>query len=453
MTPTTAAAAATPGAPAAVPERYELLETVGQGAMGVVYKARDRALDRIVAIKTIQRQAEGDFEAIAARLLREAMTAARLSHPGIVTVYDVGRHRGTPYVVMEYFTGRTLAAVLEDGPLSSDRAVHVVLQVCRALAYAHAQGVVHRDVKSSNIMIDAGWHAKLADFGVAHVVDQPARDAGMMLGTPAYMAPEQARGGIPDARSDLFSVGVVLYEALTGDKPFPGDDVAQVLHDVVHVDPMPPREKNFAVPPALDVVVRRAMSKEPGDRYAEATALAEALAQASPLVDAPAVERVLLHARRPTTVAVGVLLVVIGVWLGVYLRGRVAEPPPALSPAPAAAEPSGDVSRPRERVRATAATGAAAPRAEPEPPAPAGKPGCLSVNAVPFATVYVDGREMGETPQACVRLAPGRHRVVFEWSQQRSPEHVVEIGEQHTAEAALRVSYDFRAGRFRSDAQ
>jgi Protein kinase domain/PEGA domain len=275
----------------------------------------------------------------------------------------------------------------------------------------------------------------------------------MMLGTPAYMAPEQARGGIPDARSDLFSVGVVLYEALTGDKPFPGDDVAQVLHDVVHVDPMPPREKNFAVPPALDVVVRRAMSKEPGDRYAEATALAEALAQASPLVDAPAVERVLLHARRPTTVAVGVLLVVIGVWLGVYLRGRVAEPPPALSPAPAAAEPSGDVSRPRERVRATAATGAAAPRAEPEPPAPAGKPGCLSVNAVPFATVYVDGREMGETPQACVRLAPGRHRVVFEWSQQRSPEHVVEIGEQHTAEAALRVSYDFRAGRFRSDAQ
>jgi hypothetical protein len=424
-----------------VPERYELLGTLGQGAMGVVYKARDRELDRVVAIKTIEPQAAADVEAIAARLSREAMTAARLSHPGIVAVYDVGRHANTPYVVMEYFTGRTLTELLEDGPLAPERAAHVALQVCHALAYAHAQGVVHRDVKSSNIMVDAAGHAKLADFGVAHVVDKPAHEAGMMLGTPAYMAPEHAAGGAADARSDLFSLGVVLYEVLTGVRPFPGEDVAKVLHEVVHVDPVPPRERNFAVPPALDAVVRRAMSKDPADRYAHATAFAEALAQASALGETPAIARVLGRARRRTAVAVAGLLVTIGIAVGVYVRGRVAEPltVPVLSPEPVAAA----ASPPRPEPVAPAPP---AP-AKPEAPAPAGKPGCLSVNAVPFATVYVDGRAMGETPQACVRLA-GRHRVHFEWSDRRSPDHVVEVGEAHTADNALRVSYDFRSGRF-----
>jgi len=408
--------------------------------MGVVYKARDRELDRVVAIKTIEPQAGVDVEAIAARLSREAMTAARLSHPGIVTVYDVGRHDGTPYVVMECFTGRTLTELLEAGPLAPDRAVHVALQVCQALAYAHAQGVVHRDVKSSNIMLDAAWHAKLADFGVAHVVDKPVHEAGMMLGTPAYMAPEHAAGGAADAQSDLFSLGVVLYEALTGVRPFPGEDVAQVLHDVVHVDPVPPREKNFAVPPALDVVVRRAMSKDPADRYAHATAFAEALALASALGETPAIGRVLGRVRRRTTVAVAALLVTVGIAVGVYVRGRVAEPlsVAALSPEPVAAA----VSLPRTEPVTPP------PTAKPETPVPTGRPGCLSVNAVPFATVYVDGRAMGETPQACVRLTPGRHRVHFEWSDKRSPGHVVELGSQHTPDNALRVSYDFRSGRF-----
>jgi len=426
-----------------VPERYELLGTLGQGAMGVVYKARDRELDRVVAIKTIEPQAGADVDAIAARLSREAMTAARLSHPGIVTVYDVGRHANTPYVVMEYFTGRTLTELLEDGPLAPERAVHVALQVCRALAYAHAQGVVHRDVKSSNIMLDATGHAKLADFGVAHVVDKPAHETGMMLGTPAYMAPEHAAGGAADARSDLFSLGVVLYEVLTGVRPFPGEDVAKVLHEVVHVDPVPPREKNFAVPPALDAVVRRAMSKDPADRYAHATAFAEALAQASALGETPAIGRVFGHSRRRTAVAVAGLLLTIGIAVGVYVRGRVAEPltvtVPALSAEPVAAA----VSPPRPEPVAPPPP---AP-AKAETPAPPATPGCLSVNAVPFATVYVDGRAMGETPQACMRLA-GRHRVHFEWSDKRSPEHLVEVGAAHTPDNALRVSYDFRSGRF-----
>ena len=437
MTPSTADAQLKLSARPVAPERYELLGVLGQGAMGIVYKARDRELDREVAIKTLQRHdARGsgpEVEAIAGRLSREAMAAARLSHPGIVTVHDVGRFAGTPYVVMEYFTGRTLTELLESGPLSPDRAVHVALQVCRALAYAHGQGVVHRDVKSSNIMVDTGWHAKLTDFGVARIVDKPANDSGMMIGTPAYMSPEQARGGATDARSDLFSVGVVLYEALTGATPFPGSDLARVLDDVVRLDPVPPREKNFAVSPALDAVVRRAMSKAPEDRYPDATSLAEALAQAGALSDtAP----VLHHARRRRAAIVAALIALI-VGAVLYLPSRFGDPA-SQGPTPVApVEVRASMELPRR---------AAAPEKE------GGTPACLSVNAVPFATVYVDGRDKGDTPQACVRVGAGQHRVHFRWLQRRSPDHVVDVGAQHTAENPLRVSYDFRTGRFLSHA-
>jgi serine/threonine protein kinase len=435
MTPSTADAQPKLSARPVAPERYEVLGVLGQGAMGIVYKARDRELDREVAIKTLQRHdvhgSGADFEAIAGRLSREAMAAARLSHPGIVTVYDVGRFAGTPYVVMECFTGRTLTALLENGPLSPDRAVHVALQVCRALAYAHGQGVVHRDVKSSNIMVDTAWHAKLTDFGVARVVDKPANDAGMMIGTPAYMSPEQARGGATDARSDLFSVGVVLYEALTGGTPFPGDDVARVLDDVVRLDPVPPREKNFAVSPALDAVVRRAMSKAPEDRYPDATSLAEALAQAGALTDTAPGERVLHPRRRAAAVVAALLALTAGAAL--YVSSRFGDPAPPEPTPVAPVELQASMELPRR---------AAAPERE------SGTPACLSVNAVPFATVYVDGRERGDTPQACVRVRSGQHRVHFRWSERRSPDHVVQVGAQHTADNPLRVSYDFRTGRF-----
>ena len=440
MTPSTADAQLKLSARPVAPERYELLGVLGQGAMGIVYKARDRELDREVAIKTLQRQdARGsgaDVEAIAGRLSREAMAAARLSHPGIVTVYDVGRFAGTPYVVMEYFTGRTLTELLESGPLSPDRAVHVALQVCRALAYAHGQGVVHRDVKSSNIMVDTGWHAKLTDFGVARIVDKPANDAGMMIGTPAYMSPEQARGGATDARSDLFSVGVVLYEALTGATPFPGTDLARVLDDVVRLDPVPPRERNFAVSPALDAVVRRVMSKAPDDRYPDAMSLAEGLAQAGALSDTAPGERALHHPRRRTAV-IAAALIALAVGAALYLPARFGDPA-SQEPTPVApVELQASMELPRR---------AAAPEKE------VGTPACLSVNAVPFATVYVDGREKGDTPQACVRVGSGQHRVHFRWLQRRSPDHLVEVGAQHTADNPLRVSYDFRTGRFLSHA-
>src|SRR5919197_2098040 len=152
-------------------ERYEILGVLGQGAMGIVYQARDRDLDRTVAIKTINRECvTAESGVVTTRLQQEATAAARLSHPGIVTIYDVGLSDGVPYIVMEYFKGRTLSELVAAGPITPERAVHVVVEVCRALQYAHAEGVIHHDIKSSNIMVDVSWRVKLTDFGVARVV-------------------------------------------------------------------------------------------------------------------------------------------------------------------------------------------------------------------------------------------------------------------------------------------
>lgn len=489
-----------------VPDRYEILEVLGQGAMGIVYKARDRDLDRIVAIKTIHPESPShpqESSPIAARLYQEATAAARLSHPGIVTVYDVGRAAGVPYVVMEYFKARPLADVISAGALPSAKAVQIILQVCRALQYAHAQGVVHRDIKSSNILVDGTAHAKLGDFGVARIIDKPAAEAGMMIGTPAYMSPEQVRGADVDGRSDLFSLGVVLYEALTGAKPFPGDDLTKVLDEILHLDPVPPRERNFAVPPALDAIVRRAMSKEPDDRYPDASVFADALTQAIAIADRPTTLAFLPERLRTREAALigGALVAGLAVLFGLAtliaddmslygshrdapevasappqapVEAPVARPAPrVLPPAPRRAAPAPAtatrhipharsvpaVSEPAAPT-ATATTPPAtpgalpalptAPPAEPAaPPAPAAaKSACLSVNAVPFAAVYVDGEHVGDTPQACVRVAPGRRRIVFEWTLERSPEQIVVVDKRHTIDNPLRASYDFRTHRF-----
>jgi serine/threonine protein kinase len=471
-------------------ERYETLEVLGQGAMGIVYKARDRALDRVVAIKTIhpdQAAPGSDFSSITERLYQEATAAARLTHPGIVTVYDVTLTAGIPYVVMEYFKGRTLSDLLSAGALTPPKAGQVILQVCGALEYAHAQGVIHRDVKSSNIMVDEGWHVKLADFGVARVVDKQSTRTGVMIGTPAYMSPEQVHGAAADARSDLFSLGVVLYEALTGQKPFPSENVAQVLDEVLHLDPIPARERNFAVSPALDAVVRRAMSKEPQDRYPDAAAFADALTQAlPPEVSSAPVALVRRYGRgRGALVAsgglfaasVGVALLVVslagegpvperarGEELAPAVVATVSPPSaPVKSSPPVTAATPAPVGQPPAAVRRApsvpatsvvngpAATASPVERSRtsgPDPTAAGAGSGCLSVNAVPFAAVYVDGQHVGDTPRACLRIRAGRHRIFFEADAERSPEHVVIVEDHHTTESPLRLSYDFRLRQF-----
>jgi len=253
--------------------RYLIEAEIGRGAMGVVYRARDPKIDRLVAIKTISLlgQEPEDEQEYRERFLQEARAAGRLSHPGIVTIFDAGEDPEThePYLVMEYICGQSLQKVLADSgrKLPVEAALHYVLEVAEALDYAHAQGVVHRDLKPGNILITEDNHAKIADFGVARLNHAVVTHSGQIFGSPAYMAPEQLTKGQADARSDLFSVGVMLYSMLTGFRPFQGNSAETVCFKVMNVDPVPVTTFQAGIHPDLDRIVARSMAKDPDERY------------------------------------------------------------------------------------------------------------------------------------------------------------------------------------------
>lgn len=265
--------------------RYQLSRVLGQGAMGVVYEGLDPLLNRQVAVKTILRSALGDPETISdtsARFVREAQAIARLSHPHIVTVFDFGEEGDVAYFVMEFVRGRELKGFLDGGErFSRDEAVRIVGELLAALDFAHRQGIVHRDVKPANVMLDAQRRVKLTDFGVARMTDAGGdrTQAGTMVGTPSYMSPEQIQGLPVGSRTDLFAVGIILYQFLTGTKPFPGPGVWAVQKQIVHEDPVPPSVAEPAVDPRFDAVIARALAKDPADRYASAAEFAADLEQ------------------------------------------------------------------------------------------------------------------------------------------------------------------------------
>jgi serine/threonine protein kinase len=253
--------------------RYEIDAELGRGAMGVVYRARDPRIDRTVAIKTVSLlglapDAEQEYRG---RFVVEARAAGRLSHSRIVTIFDVAedRYTQTPYIVMEYVSGRSLEDVLctENGTLPLDTALQVTQELAEALDYAHAQGIVHRDVKPSNIIVAEDGHPKIADFGIAKLNALDLPQTGRTLGTPAYMSPEQLRGDPVDGRSDLFSLGVILYRLLTGHRPFQGNSVLTISFKVVNRDPLRATAFNSELPPELDHVIARAIAKNPAQRY------------------------------------------------------------------------------------------------------------------------------------------------------------------------------------------
>ncbi|MGH6691936.1 MAG: serine/threonine-protein kinase, partial [Gammaproteobacteria bacterium] len=263
--------------------RYEILEEIGRGAMGAVYKARDPNIGRIVAIKTILASAlTGPMaDEYRMRFLREARAAGNLAHPGIVTVFDVDEHQGTSFLVMEFVQGRTLASALDVGerfPFSS--IYDLGGQVADALGYAHAHGVVHRDVKPANILLTAApggkpdSMAKIADFGVAKLSSSQITTVQQMLGTPAFMSPEQCTGSPLDGRSDLFSLGVILYWMATGDKPFVGETLTALSYKIVHTEPIPPRALNPGIPARLEQIILKSLAKSPDARYAAGQELA-----------------------------------------------------------------------------------------------------------------------------------------------------------------------------------
>jgi len=253
--------------------RYEVLGELGQGAMGVVYKARDPLIDRVVAIKTINLGlAMDEKEEYEGRFYQEAKAAGRLNHPNIVTIYDVGKSGDVAYIAMEFLEGRELRDILREGVLLPvDQVLNIVAQVALGLAYAHEHDIVHRDVKPSNIMVIRDGHAKITDFGIARMASSSVRtQTGMVLGSPKYMSPEQVMGKPIDQRSDIFSLGVMLYEMLTGQSPFNGENINAIMYQTLNAVPPPPSTLNPAVPEMVNFIVAKALAKGLEDRYQNA---------------------------------------------------------------------------------------------------------------------------------------------------------------------------------------
>jgi serine/threonine-protein kinase len=447
--------------------RYVITDHIGRGAMGVVYRARDPIIDRVVALKTIDPHLSGDaLREFNERFFHEAKSAGRLSHPNIVTIYDAGEADGVAYIAMECLEGPSLRQILDDHPpLAVSRSLEIAAQVARGLAYAHEHGVVHSDVKPANVILVNGRRPKITDFGIARVAGV---HSGELIGSPKYMSPEQVRGEALDGRTDVFSLGTVLYELLTGKQPFTGEDVPSIVNAVLTHEPPPPSTLNPRVTPEVDRIVARMLAKRVGDRYTSARRvmrhlgeLAESLGgdeKRRGVVDAAPAKRAREPGGEETTVVLGAAaspararrapyaigaLIVLAVAAGIAMRPGADRPapPPAVAvaptPAPAAppaapepqpvapiaevavvAPPAKPTAPPRKPPppRQTATTPAPQPLPEPEPlarPAPALKEvATLQLAVSPWGEVFIDGESRGTSPPlSAIQVAPGTYRI------------------------------------------
>jgi predicted Ser/Thr protein kinase len=306
---------------------YEVLEELGRGGMGVVYEARQTRLNRLVAVKMIRADAVAGKEA-RARFLSEARAVARLQHPNIVQVFEVGEAEDQPFFSMEFVEGGSLSRRLSHSPLAAGEAARLVEVLARAMHYAHERGVVHRDLKPANVLLTADGTPKVTDFGLAKQLDQESgqTQTGAMVGTPSYMAPEQAEGRVKDVGplSDVYALGAILYECLTGRPPFRAATIPQTLRQVVEVEPVAPRDLNPAVPRDLETVCLKCLHKEPSRRYASGADLAEDLRRfqaREPITARPVgpAERLGRWCRRNPAVAGTALALAVTLTVGVVL--------------------------------------------------------------------------------------------------------------------------------------
>jgi CHASE2 domain-containing sensor protein/predicted Ser/Thr protein kinase len=261
--------------------RYKIVEVLGKGGMGMVYKGLDPMLDRPVALKTIRLDfalSSTETAELRERLIQEAKAAGKLSHPNIVTIYDVGEQEGINYIAMEYLSGYTLEDFIKKKrELNYKIVAKIIMQTCEALSYAHQHGIVHRDIKPANIMLLEDFHVKVMDFGIARLETTSLTKSNVALGTPHYISPEQLEGKPADKRSDLFSLGVVLYELLTRQKPFQGESISSLMYRILNYDPPPPSSINGKTPPVIDRIVSKAIAKKPEERYQDAGEISQIL--------------------------------------------------------------------------------------------------------------------------------------------------------------------------------
>jgi eukaryotic-like serine/threonine-protein kinase len=368
--------------------RHQILKELGKGSMGVVYKAHDPQIDRLVALKVL-RPDRVSTQAFLQRFMKEARAIGRLSHPNIVVVYDVGEEHGTVYIAMEFLEGKPLDEIVKSESFQSDEIIELGVQVAEALDYAHRKGVVHRDIKPSNIIVQPDGQIKITDFGIAHMEDPEVTQqtqAGEILGTPAYMSPEQVLSQPVDGRSDLFSLGVILYELATGKRPFRGENLAAIFRSITDEDPTEPIMVKPDVSPGLSGVIMRSLAKSPENRFGTGKDLAEALrdcCQVIPVspgtIPPPAKE-----SRRPIlrlSVSLVFLSCLAGLAIYLYFREPLKLP---LTVSPLVSIPS---------------------------PTPAPKLGALKIDSSPVgAQVLVDGEIKGNTP-VNIQLPVGPHEV------------------------------------------
>ena len=475
--------------------RYRILDPLGRGGMGAVYRARDEVLDDEVALKILRPEVAGTPE-MAARFRSEIKLARKVSHWNVCRIHEYGEDGALQYISMELVSGSTLKDKLRAGPLPAAEAFDIAIQIADGLAAVHKAGIVHRDLKSPNVMIDAEGTAKVMDFGIAKAAGpatDPGASTGYVLGSPEYMSPEQARGRRADFRSDLYSLGVVVFEAFTGRVPFRGTTPVATL--MMHVEAPPPiDDPAYALTPSLVPVLRQALAKDPADRFADAPSMAAALraargdgpsaVAAPPSTDASRTEVVPTRRIAPgggsrRRVAVLGIAAVAAVAALVLRRDDVpppstVRPPVTLAPSPivsagdralgpeptiAATLPptSAPTLPPSAAPSITPTTLAAVPLLSPISPAspvapppttlaaamPSAAPlpaqGWLLVLATPWADVTVDGRAAGMTPLAQIPLAPGSHGVVLSHPEYQPFTRKVEVRPGEVA----RIRFDF----------
>jgi serine/threonine protein kinase len=403
--------------------RYRVDELIGRGGMATVYRGTDQVLGRSVAVKVLAEQLAQDPNFVE-RFRREAQAAAGLSHPGVVSVFDTGSDDGIHYIVMELLEGRTLEEITRaEGRVAPGRAVDIASAVCAALSEAHRQGLVHRDVKPANIMIAPGGAVKVMDFGIARALaSNTLTQTAMTLGTAAYLSPEQARGDPVDARSDLYSLGVVLYEMLTGRPPFEADSPLAVAYKHVREEPPPPSALNEELGPAVEAVVLRAMAKDPASRYQTADEMRQDLERTpmggGPTEPIPAQRTAVLPRRAapprrtrrwwPALPLLGATALAVVLILALVSAGRLQDEP----------GPS-----PRAPTQATSS---------PSPTTPPVEPAVLSIAEAIAAleAVLEEGRDGGQiSPKAANEIAKKSNEALREYEKGKLDEALQKIGE------------------------